>query len=175
MAWTKRRDAAVSSLKSLRTLPLVSIASVRSRGISDWRSNRAICCGRPSSNKAKSSRVSPPTIAPLLSVTLTKTFTSLTSTCRVGVCAVANNGDMANRVQWHTCFPRSQNSDLGHLAFRHHLLASCANDGVPTRRAEKRITPRLRCLWQCRPETVHPEPTSHHRQRFPSSRWEQSA
>src|ERR1035438_1361444 len=78
-AWTKRRDASASSARSLKTLPLVSMASVRLSGSSDWRSKIAISWGRLSSAMAKSWRVNPPTIAPFGSVTLTKTLTSFTS------------------------------------------------------------------------------------------------
>src|SRR5436305_7222226 len=80
----KRRDALCPKEMSLAVLPLVSMASVRLRGSSDWRSNTAIFCGRPSSSTWKSSRVRPPTMAPVLSVTLTQRLTSLASMRNVG-------------------------------------------------------------------------------------------
>src|SRR5580704_250516 len=55
------------------------MARVRLSGISDWRSNTWMVCGRPSSVILKSSLVRPPTMAPVLSVTLTNRLTSLTS------------------------------------------------------------------------------------------------
>ena len=99
MAWANRRAAAASSVRSFFTLPLVSMASVRFSGISDCFSKTAICCGRPSSVTAKSSRVSPATMAPFLSVTFTNTFTSLTSTCSVRSCVAAGKARLAIKMQ----------------------------------------------------------------------------
>src|SRR5208337_3155925 len=84
---------------SLRTLPLVSIANVRFKGSSDWRSKTEICCGLPSSVSAKSSRVRPAAIAPFWSITFTKTLTSFTSTCRVSSCAASVRGARASSAQ----------------------------------------------------------------------------
>src|SRR5580658_1973800 len=92
IACANRRAAPASSLMSLRTLPDVSMASARFSGSSDCRSKTAISCGLPSSNTLKSLRVSPPTIAPLASVTLTKMFTSFTSTLNVVLCAKIGMG-----------------------------------------------------------------------------------
>src|SRR5580704_10774553 len=69
------------------------MARVRLRGSSDWRSKMAIFCGRPSSETWKSSFVRPPTIAPVLSVTLTNRFTSFTSMRKVvSSCAARTSG-----------------------------------------------------------------------------------
>src|ERR1035437_5973324 len=83
-AWAKRVAASCSSVISFFTLSLVSMARVRLRGSSDWRSKMDISCGRPSSVTLKSSLVKPPTMAPVWSVTLTKRLTSFTSMRKVG-------------------------------------------------------------------------------------------
>src|SRR5579863_3923794 len=96
-AWMKRLEALCSRFRSLAVLPLVSMARIRLRGSSDWRSKTAIFCERPSSAIWKSSLVSPPTKAPVLSVTLTKRLTSFTSMRKVVVLSWAGRTRGTNR------------------------------------------------------------------------------
>src|SRR5882762_14005 len=83
MACAKWRADSVSSFRSFLVLRLVSIAVMMERGSSDCRSKMEFFCSLPSSRILKSSLFSEPTGAPLVSVTVTKIFTSLTSTLTV--------------------------------------------------------------------------------------------
>src|ERR1700730_2171237 len=83
MACAKRRAEANSSGRSLRVLRLVSMASTIESGKADSLSNTAIFCSCPSSRNWKLSFFSAAIGAPCSSVTVTNTFTSLTSTLKV--------------------------------------------------------------------------------------------
>jgi hypothetical protein len=83
MVCAKRRAEASSRGRSLRVLRLVSMSSTIESGNADSLSNTATVWGLPSSRSPKFSFFRPATGAPCSSVTVTNTFTSLTSTLRV--------------------------------------------------------------------------------------------
>src|SRR5208283_1600303 len=97
IAWAKRRADSSSSFWSPRVLRLVSMATTMESGSSDSRWNTAIFCGLSSSNTWKSSSFRVETGEPALSVTVVKTFTSLTLTLMV-----VPGGSSA--LAWAVCF-----------------------------------------------------------------------
>src|SRR5665213_4206607 len=105
------------------------MARVRLSGSSDCFSKTEICCGRPSSVRAKSSFVRLPTMAPFWSVTLANTLTSFTSTCSVVSCAgtrgaqadaMARRARMARRLRVTRALQRNTQLGRERLAGRPH-------------------------------------------------------